>query len=378
MKYKTALIHDWLVTIAGSEKVLEEIYRLYPSPVYTLLMHSEGIGDSVLSDAEISTSFIQKLPFAKRRYRSYLPLFPMAIEQFDLSEYDVILSSSHAVAKGILKRSDQLHICYCHTPMRYIWDIYHQYMRDVNLTRGFRAFMAKLVIHYLRLWDVTSSNRVDYFIANSRYVANRIEKIYRRDARVIYPPVDIESFEFNENKEDYYLAASRMVPYKRMDIVVEAFTGMKDKRLVVVGDGPEMKRIKKIAGKNRNIEIVGYQPFDGLKEYMKKARAFIFPALEDFGIMPVEAQACGTPVIAYGRGGATEAVINKKTGILFYKQTADAISEAVHTFEKRKKSFDLKLIHQNSLKFSRDKFRKKYKDCVERCVEEFYRKGRIG
>jgi glycosyltransferase involved in cell wall biosynthesis len=378
VKYKSALIHDWLVNIAGSEKVLEEIYRLYPSPIYTLLINLEGISDSVLSDAEISTSFIQKLPFAKRGYRSYLPFFPMAIEQFDLSEYDVILSSSHAVAKGILKRSDQLHICYCHTPMRYIWDIYHQYMQDANLTRGFKAFIARFVIHYLRLWDVTSSNRVDYFIANSRYVANRIEKIYRRDARVIYPPVDTESFEFNDNKDDYYLAASRMVPYKRMDIVVEAFTRMKDKRLVVVGDGPEMKKIKKIAGKNRNIEIVGYQPFDGLKEYMKKTRAFIFPALEDFGIMPVEAQACGTPVIAYGRGGAAETVVDKRTGILFYEQRADSIYEAVHAFEKSKKPFDPKLIHQNSMKFSRDKFRKKYKDCVERCVEEFYRKSGIG
>ncbi len=378
MNYKTALVHDWLVTIAGSEKVLEEMYRLYPSPIYTLLMHREGISDSVLSDAEISTSFIQRLPFAKRVYRSYLPFFPIAIEQFDLSEYDVILSSSHAVAKGILKRSDQLHICYCCTPMRYIWDIYHQYMRDANLTKGFKALIARFVIHYLRLWDVTSSNRVDYFIADSRYVANRIKKIYRRDAKVIYPPVDTESFDFNENKEDYYLAASRMVPYKRMDIVVDAFTRMGDKRLVVVGDGPEMKRIKKIAGKNRNIEILGYQPFDRLKEYMKKARAFIFPALEDFGIMPVEAQACGTPVIAYGRGGATETVINRKTGILFYEQTADAISEAVQAFEKSKKPFDPELIHRNSLKFSRDKFRKKYKDYVERCVEEFYRKSGIG
>ncbi len=372
MAYSTALVHDWLTTIAGSEKVLEEMYRLYPSPIYTLLTDRDALGDSPLVGGDISTSFIQKLPFARRKYRSYLPLFPMAIEGFDLSGYDVILSSSHAVAKGVLKRSDQLHICYCHTPMRYIWDAAHQYMRDAKL-RGVTGFIARWVLHYLRIWDVISSNRVDYYIANSIYVANRIRSIYRREAKVIYPPVDVDSFELCERKDEYYLAASRLVPYKRIDIVVEAFAGMKNRRLLVVGDGPDMKRIKKIAGKNRNIEILGYQPAEKLGEYMQRARAFIFPALEDFGIMPVEAQACGTPVIALGRGGAAESVINGKTGIHFYTQEPDAVVAAIEDFEREKRSFDPKALRENALRFGVERFRRKYKNYVEKCISEFYR-----
>lgn len=372
MAYSTALVHDWLTTIAGSEKVLEEMYRLYPAPIYTLLMDRDALGDSPLAGADVTTSSIQKLPFARRKYRSYLPLFPMAIERFDLSDYDVILSSSHAVAKGVLKRSDQLHICYCHTPMRYIWDAAHQYLRDAKL-RGLTGFIARWVLHYLRIWDVISSNRVDYYIANSRYVANRIRSIYRREAKVIYPPVDVDSFEPGTDKDDYYLAASRLVPYKRIDIVVEAFTGMKDRRLVVVGDGPDMKRIKKIAGRSRNIDILGYQPAEQLCTSMQRARAFVFPALEDFGIVPVEAQACGTPVIALGRGGAAESVINGKTGIHFYRQDPDALVAAVEEFERGKRSFDPKTLRENALKFGKERFRREYKNYVEKCISEFYR-----
>ncbi len=371
MKYKTALVHEWLTVLAGSEKVLEEIYKLYPSPIHVLVADNKSIHDSAFMDAEICTSFIQRLPFSVKKYKSYLPFFPLAVEDFDFSEYDVILSSSHAVAKGVLKRSDQLHICYCHTPMRYIWDIYHQYLQASNLSKGVRAFIAKMILHYIRLWDVSSVSRVDYFIANSNFVANRIKSIYARDAKVIYPPVDVEAFGLCEKKEDYYLAASRMVPYKRIDIIVEAFTKMKDKRLIVIGDGPEYKKIKGIAGSN--IEFLGYQPFDKLKEYVGGAKAFIFAALEDFGIIPVEAQATGTPVIAYGRGGACETVINNKTGVFFYKQSPDAIIEAVDEFEKKYDSFNPQDIRKNAERFSRDNFIKSYKSFVDNTVDEFYK-----
>ncbi len=371
MKHKTALVHEWLTMFAGSEKVLEEIYRLYPSPIFTLVADRNSVNDSSLRDAKINTSFIQGLPFSVKKYKSYLPLFPMAIEDFDLTDYDVILSSSHAVAKGALKRSDQLHICYCHTPMRYIWDIYHQYLDSSNLSRGVRAFMAKMILHYIRMWDISSVNRVDHFIANSEFVANRIKSIYGRKAEVIYPPVDVEAFELCEKKEDYYLAASRMVPYKRVDIIVEAFTKMKDKKLVVIGDGPGYKKIKEIVGKN--IEFLGYQPFDKLKQYMGSAKAFVFAAYEDFGIMPVEAQSSGTPVIAFGRGGACETVINNVTGVFFHQQTQQAIIDAVNDFEKRYDNFIPEDIRENVLRFSRDNFIKNYKRFVDNAIDEFYK-----
>ncbi|MDY6935783.1 MAG: glycosyltransferase family 4 protein [Spirochaetota bacterium] len=370
MKYKTAIVHEWLVNFAGSESVLEEIYKLYPSPIYTLIADKHAVGNSGISEAEIFTSFIQRLPFAKKKYRSYLPLYPMAIENFDITDYDIILSSSHAVAKGVLKRSDQLHICYCYTPMRYIWDIYHQYLRDSNLTKGLKSMIAKSFLHYLRLWDIASTNRVDYFIADSYYVANRIKSIYRRDAEVIYPPVDIDSFELTEKKDDFYLTASRLVSYKKIDLIVEAFSRMKDKKLVVIGDGPQYNKIKRIATKN--IEIIGHQPLYKLKGYMQNARAFIFAALEDFGIMPVEAQASGTPVIAYARGGACETVINNETGLFFNDQSAEAIIEAVNEFERIEHELDSKKIRGNALRFNRESFVKNYKNFVDKAIDEFY------
>lgn len=368
MDYKTAIVHEWLTVPAGSEKVLEEIYRLYPSPIYTLVKDETPLKETVFRDAEIITSFIQRLPLARAKYRSYLPLYPLAIEDFDLSEYDVILSSSHAVAKGVMKRADQLHVCYCHTPMRYIWDVYHQYIKSANLTKGVKAFIAKLIMHYLRIWDVSSANRVDYFIANSKFVANRIKKTYGKEAGVIYPPVDVDRFEMSGKKEDYYLTASRMVPYKKIDLIVEAFSEMKDKRLLVIGEGPDYKKVKKLSQKN--IELLGYQPFDRLKEYMGKAKAFVFAAYEDFGIMPVEAQAAGTPVIAYGRGGACETV-TESTGLFFMEQTAGSIIEAVGEFEKKEGEFSPEKIRENALRFSKENFIKKYKDFIDNAIAGF-------
>ncbi len=367
---KIALVHDWLMTIAGGEKVLEEIYKLYPSPIYTLVKRQDGLKGSIFEKALIHTSFIQKLPFSKTKYRSYLPFFPLAIEQFNLLEYDLIISSSHAVAKGVLTNSNQLHICYCHTPMRYAWDLYHTYLKESGLEKGIKGLIAKFILHYIRVWDYTTANRVDYFIANSKYIAKRIKKIYGRDSTVIYPPVNVDKFELYTQKEDFYITASRMVPYKKIDLIVETFSKFPDRKLVVIGDGPDFEKIKKKAGKN--VELLGYQPFEVLKNYMQKAKAFIFAAEEDFGIVPVEAQACGTPVIAYGKGGVTETVVNGKTGIFFREQTVESLIEAIKNFEERENTFDPLEIRKNAEKFSKERFKKEFKEFVDKKIEEFF------
>ena len=367
---KIALVHDWLTTLAGAEKVLESIYELYPYSIYTLVKDESKLKGSIFEKADIRISFIQRLPKAKTKYRNYLLFFPLAVEQFTLSEYDVIISSSHAVAKGVLTNSNQLHICYCHTPIRYVWDLYHRYLDEAGLSKGIKGFIAKLILHYIRIWDYTTANRVNYFIANSKYIAKRIEKIYGRESTVIYPPINVDKFEVYIQKEDFYLTASRMVPYKKIDLIVEAFSQIPDKKLVVIGDGPDFEKVKKKAGKN--VELLGYQPFEVLKDYMKRAKAFIFAAEEDFGIVPVEAQACGTPVIAYGRGGVTETVVNGKTGIFFRKQTVESLIEAIKSFEKKENVFDPLEIRKNAEKFSKERFKKEFKEFVDKKIEEFF------
>jgi len=367
---KVTIVHDWLTTLAGAEKVLEVIYELFPSPIYTLVKDNNALKGSIFEKAQIHTSFIQKLPLAKKKYRNYLPFFPLAIEQFDLSKYDIIISSSHAVAKGILTNSTQLHICYCHTPIRYVWDLYHQYLNESNLNKGLKGLIARLILHYIRLWDYSTVNRVDYFIANSKYVARRIKKIYGRDAKVIYPPVDVNKFQVHTNKEDFYLTASRMVPYKKIDLIVEAFSQMPDKCLVVIGDGPDFENVKSKAGKN--VELLGYQPFDVLKDYMQRAKAFIFAAEEDFGITPVEAQASGTPVIAFGRGGALETVIEGETGFFFKNQNVDSLIEAVNFYEKLEDKFDCITIRKNAERFSKERFKNEFKEFVDSKIDEFF------
>lgn len=357
---KTALVHDWLVSIAGGEKVLKAIYELYPSPIYTLLTNPKNIQDSFLKDAKINTSVIQKFPFARKLYQKYLPFFPFAIEQLDLNDFDVIISSSHCVAKGVLTRSDQLHICYCHTPMRYAWDLYFQYLQESNLKRGIKGRIAQMILHYLRMWDITTSNRVDIFIANSNFVASRIKKLYNKEAKVIYPPVDIKYFEPCYKKENFYLTASRFVPYKKIDLIVDAFSQMPDKKLVVIGDGPDYYKIKNKAKKN--IEILGYQKDVVLRSYLQKAKAFVFAAIEDFGILPIEAQACATPVICFSKGGTKETVIDSKTGILFNEQKVKDIILAVQKFEAQK--FDLLEITKHANKFSEERFKLEFKTFV--------------
>jgi glycosyltransferase involved in cell wall biosynthesis len=361
---KVAIVHEWLTTVGGSERVLEQLVSLYPqADVFCLVDFLAAKDRALVGHKTVRTSFIQKLPFAKKHFRQYLPLFPLAIEHLDVSGYDLVLSSSHAVAKGVLVSPSQMHVCYCHTPMRYAWDLYHLYLREARLDRGLKGIVAKAFLHYIRLWDVSTANRVDHFVANSSYIAARIKKIYSRDARVIYPPVDVEQFSLGKTKEDFYFTASRMVPYKKIDLIVEAFSAMPDKRLVVIGDGPAFGRVKAKAA--NNITLLGHQPSDVLKGYLQKARAFIFAAEEDFGILPVEAQACGTPVIAYGKGGVRETTIDMKTGIFYEEQTIGSLQDAVRNFEAVEGKFDSLAIRRNAERFSIETFRNEFKNFID-------------
>ncbi len=367
---KKALVHDWFYNIGGAEKVVHSINNIWddlePYALIDFLNNEER--DYVLNGKKANTSFIQKLPFASKNHRNYLQWFPLAIEQFDLSNYDLVLSSSSSVAKGVLTHANQLHISYVHSPMRYAWDLYHLYLKESKLTSGIKGRYAQWVLHKMRQWDFMSHQRVDHMVANSNYIAKRIKKVYNRDAEVIYPPVDIEQFTLSEQKENFFVTASRMVPYKKIDIIVEAFANMPDKKLIVIGEGPDMQKIKSKAKKN--IEIIGFQPDDVLKDYMQKAKAFIFAAEEDFGIIPVEAQACGTPVIAFNKGGAVETINNEISGCFFNEQNPTAIKNAVQQFEKI--NFSPNLIRKNAERFSKLNFESKFESFVYRKQNEFY------
>lgn len=368
---KTAIIHDWLVTYAGAERVLEQMLKVLPSAdLYSVVDFIPSNQRSFLQGKLSQTSIIQKLPFARKKYRSYLPLMTLAVEQFDLSAYDLVISNSYAVAKGVITGPDQLHLSYVNSPIRYAWDLQHQYLREAGLNRGLKGWTAKALLHYLRMWDLRTANGVDYFAANSHFIARRIWKVYRRQASVIYPPVDLEGFTLHQEKEDYYLTASRMVPYKRVDLIVDAFREMPDKKLIVIGDGPDFARIKSKVGKN--IELLGYQPFEVLRSYMQRARAFVFAAEEDFGITPVEAQACGTPVIAYGKGGALETIQGLDnplpTGVFFAEQTVDSIKECVKIFELHEDKITNNNCRTSALRFSSERFRCEFSEYVNKHI----------
>jgi len=365
-----ALVHDWLPVYAGAERVLEQMIHALPeASLYSLIDYVPEDQRAFLQGKSVQTSFIQSLPFSKKLYRYYLPLAPFAIEQFDLREHDVVVSSSYAVAKGILTRSDQLHVSYVHSPMRYAWDLYHDYLEQSNLTSGVRSLMARMLMHYMRLYDSASAPRVDVYVANSEYVARRIWKTYRRRAHVVYPPVDIEAFTLQEEKDDYYLTMARLVPYKRIDLIVEAFAAMPDKQLIVIGDGPELNRLKQQAGPN--VTLLGRQPDEAVQFYMQNARAFVYAAEEDFGIAPVEAQACGTPVIAYGQGGVLETVVPGQTGVLFPKQTAACIATAVATFESERDRFQPAQIRAHAEQFGPDRFRNAFRTLLDTAHKTF-------
>lgn len=367
---KIAIVHDWLVTYAGAERVLEQMLQCYPTAdLFSVVDFLPQDQRYFIRNKPVTTSFIQRLPFAKKQYRYYLPLMPLAIEQLDLSQYDLVLSSSHAVAKGVLTGPHQTHVCYCHSPMRYVWDLKMQYLEGLRATRGIKSWLLRYWFYRIRMWDATSSNGVDQFIANSQFVQRRIQKCYRRTATVIYPPVDVSAFSVAEQKEDFYLTASRMVPYKKIPLIVAAFSNMPEKRLVVIGDGPDFSTVRAMAG--RNVEVLGYQPFEVLRRYMQRARAFVFAAEEDFGIAPLEAQACGTPVIAYGKGGALETIRGVEsavpTGFFFSEQSTTAIQTAIRQFEETGTAITAAACRQNAERFSPERFRRELHTYVEEC-----------
>jgi glycosyltransferase involved in cell wall biosynthesis len=365
---KIAIVCDWLVTYAGSERFLGEMIHCFPQADIFAVVDFLPPGERhFLQDKPVKTTFIQKLPFAKKHYRAYLPLMPLAIEQVDVSAYDLIISSSHAVSKGVITGPDQVHISYIHSPMRYAWDLQHQYLKESGLTKGLKAFFAKYFLHKLRVWDQRTANGVDHFVANSKFIARRIWKTYRREANVIYPPLNHKIFTPGGAKEDFYLAASRLVPYKKMDLIVDSFAAMPDKKLVVIGDGPDFAKVKAKAAKN--VTILGFQPDTEMVKYMQRAQALIFAAEEDFGLVPIEAQACGTPVIAYGKGGALETVRgldqSEPTGLFFKDQSVQSICEAVSDFETQREQFTAENCVKNAAKFSPAQFREKFKQYVK-------------
>jgi len=372
---KVAIVHEWLVTFAGSEQVLARIASLFPeADIFSVVDHLSDEDRTHLGGKRTKTTFIQRIPGSRTHYRSYLPLMPLAIEQLDLSKYDVIISSSHAVAKGVLTGPDQLHISYIHSPIRYAWDLQHQYLRESKIGWGPKGWLVRWLLHKVRIWDYRTAAGVDHFIANSHFIGRRVHKVYGRQSDVIYPPVDVDAFEFCENKGDFYLAASRLVPYKRMDLIVKAFSRMPDRKLVVIGDGPEMSKIRSLS--TPNVALLGYQPFSALKNHMQRAKAFVFAAEEDFGIIPVEAQACGTPVIAFGKGGSLETVLGagnpqSTTGLWFAEQTPESIIDAVNRFECMPEPISPAACRRHAEKFSVERFQRQFRDYVDQRWSEF-------
>lgn len=370
---KIAVVCDWLIVYAGAERVVEQILNIYPqADIFCVVDFLPNNNRAFLKGKKSITTFIQKLPFAATKYRTYLPLMPLAIEQLDVTGYDLVISSSTCVAKGVITGPNQIHISYTHSPVRYAWDLTYQYLNESGLNHGVKGFLAKIILHYIRLWDYRTSNGVDAFIANSKFIARRIKKVYGREAEVIYPPVDVDAFHFCDKKDDYYLTASRLVPYKKVKLIVEAFNQMPSKKLIVIGDGPDFYKIKAIA--NNNIIMMGYQPFDVLMEKMQRAKAFIFAAEEDFGITPVEAQACGTPVIAFARGGALETIRGyqddlNKTGVFFYEQNIESICNAVAVFEKEMGGITPQNCRDNAKRFSVNKFREHLEKFVNKYIQ---------
>ncbi len=354
--------------------MVSEILRLFDADLYALIDFESTNPESYLYKRSIGTTFLQHFPFARHGVQKYLPLLPLAIEQLDLRHYDIILSSSHAVAKGVLTSPHQLHICYCHTPMRYAWDLTFDYLAKSRMGKGLPGIATRYLLHGLRQWDVISANRVDYFIANSYHTARRIWRCYRRPAQVIYPPVDTGRFPFQAVKQDFYVTVSRLVGYKQVSLIVRAFNQL-GRSLVVIGDGPELSTIKAIA--RPNIQILGWQPDAVVEYYISNAKAFVYAACEDFGIAPVEAQACGTPVIAYGAGGTQETVRDMHrypdtaTGILFTHQTETSIIQAVQQFEAHPEAFRPDSICAHAQTFDTERFYREYQTTVERCYQRF-------
>ncbi len=373
---KYALVHEWLTPKAtgGSELVVKEILKHIKADVHALIDFESSNPESYLYGRTIGHTFLQNFPFARNGVQKYLPLLPLAMEQLDLREYDVILSSSHAVAKGVLSSPQQLHICYCHTPMRYAWDLTFDYLNHSRAGKGIPGIFTRYLLHRLRQWDVISANRVDYFIANSHHTARRIWRCYRREAKVIYPPVNIERFPFSSEKQDFYLTVSRLVSYKKIALIVRAFNQL-GYPLIIIGDGPDLPKIRQMA--QGNIKVLGAQNDQVVEQYMTKAKAFVYAACEDFGIALVEAQACGTPIIAYGGGGALETVIDIRqdrdqgTGIFFFPQTHQALVETVETFSGFQHQIKPESCRNQAAKFTPKVFETSYLAFLEQCYQDF-------
>lgn len=371
---RIAVVHDWLLDFAGSERVLREILDIVPTAdLFALVDLPDEELRAAIPQRARATSFLQSMPRARAWLRFYVPLMPLAIEQLDVSAYDIVISSSHAVAKGVITGPRQLHLSYVHTPMRYAWDLQHEYLRAAGLERGPLGWAARFALHRLRQWDVRTANGVDVFLANSAHVARRIRKAYRREAEVLHPPVDVAAFPLAERKEDFYLTVSRLEPYKRVDLLVEAFAAMPSRRLVVIGNGPQMRRLR--ARAPANVELRGRLPTPEVRDHMQRARAFVFAGIEDFGIVMAEAQACGTPVIAFADGGAAEIVRTEMsshpTGVLFAEQTAEAVVEALRRFEEDSPGFSPRSCRDNALRFDRAKFKQRFGQLLSRHWQGF-------
>jgi len=374
-----ALIHEWLTPEAtgGSELVVEQVLQGIEADLYALIDFESTNPESYLYGREIGTTFLQHLPGARSGVQKYLPLLPLAIEQLDLRQYDVLVSSSHAVAKGVLAAPHQLHVCYCHTPMRYAWDLTFDYLARSQAGRGLPGIATRYLLHRLRLWDTLSANRVDYFVANSHHTARRIRRCYRREAEVIYPPVNVDRFQLQLQKQEFYLVVARLVSYKQVPLIVRAFNQL-GLKLVVIGSGPELEEIQEIA--QPNIQVLGKQPNEVVEQYMSDAKAFVYGACEDFGITLVEAQACGTPVIAYGEGGAAETVKDLRdhglegTGILFKTQTVGSIVETVRAFEQKGSCLNPQSIRHHAEGFSEGTFRDRFSQFLSQCQARFQAK----
>ena len=399
---RVAIVHDWLVTPGGSELVLEELLAVFPdADVFTMIDQRSAASRSsghALAAARITTSWMQRIPAIKRNYRAWLPIMPLALRSLDVSRYDIVISNSHAVAKGVRTHSRQLHLCYCLSPMRYAWDLKAQYLREAGLERGVKGWLASTMLEAMRRWDLANTPGVDAFATLSRYIAERIGRAYGRPAVVIYPPVDTEYFtparrgatgegelrrgatgegrsgeERRARSEETYVTASRFVPYKRIDMIARAFALMPEKKLVIVGDGPDAQKVRKAAG--QNVMMVGRESRERLRERLRSAKAFLFAAEEDFGIAPVEAQACGTPVIAFARGGVTETVRGldsaAPTGVFYAEQTAESLAEAVGRFERLERPISATACRENALRFRAEKFREGMRGFVGREWERF-------
>lgn len=371
---KVAVVHDWLDTYAGSERALAGILASWPrADLYTLVDFLPGADRGFLAGHRISTSFLQRLPLAQRHFRKYVPLMPRAIASFDLSAYDMVISSAHAFAKGVRTTLGQYHLCYCYTPMRYAWAMEGEYLADFGIASGPMGWLARRELAKLRDWDYAAAQRVNDIVAISHYIAGRVRDSYGREAAVIYPPVDVDAFTPAGAKEDFYVVVSRLTPYKRVDAVVEAFRAMPQRRLVVIGDGPQHAAIA--AARPANVQLLGHAPHATVLDHLRRARAFLFAGEEDFGIAPVEAMACGTPVLALARGGLLETVVDGETGLFFAEPTPQAIGEAVTRFEALSPAIPAERCRARALEFSATAFRERFREFAENAYRA-HEKGR--